>query len=137
MKIVEPIMGVARSNLPVATETVTIDAFAAGLPARTARRPDRVELILAANAIGGATAASSRSSRESRHRGEEQRILRGAGMALLHIGYERLLSAIHNEAMLERADRGPAARHAALRGPLVRRSALMLRDRCSAGSPRR
>ena len=48
-------------------------------------------------------------------------IYEAPGMALLHLAYERLLSAIHNENTLDAyVGAGQAARAAALRGPLVR-----------------
>jgi argininosuccinate synthase len=42
-----------------------------------------------------------RPDREPHHRGQEPRHLRGAGMALLFIGYERLVTGIHNEDTIE------------------------------------
>ena len=48
-------------------------------------------------------------------------IYEAPGMALLHIAYERLVNAIHNEdTHRELPRRGPPARPAAVRGPLVR-----------------
>ena len=82
MKIVEPIMGVAHWDPDVAieTETVTIE-FENGLPVAIngVDLVDPVELILAANTIGGRHGLGmSRPDREPRHRGEEPRHLRGA-----------------------------------------------------------
>ena len=64
-------------------------------------------------------------------------IYEAPGMALLHIAYERLLTAIHNEATLEQyAEHGPPPRTAPLRGPLVRPAgADAPRARSSAASP--
>jgi argininosuccinate synthase len=65
----------------------------------TARlRLDPVALVMEANTIGGRHGLGmSRPDREPHHRGQEPRHLRGPGMALLFIAYERLLNAIHNE----------------------------------------
>jgi argininosuccinate synthase len=56
-------------------------------------------------------------------------IYEAPGMALLHIGYERLLSAIHNEAMLERyAEEGRRLGRLLYEGRWFDVQALMLRD---------
>ena len=127
MKIVEPIMGVAHWDADVAIEPedVTI-AFERGLPVVDRRRrvDDPVELIMAANAIGGRHGLGmSRPDREPHHRSEEPRHLRGARHgAAAH----RLRAAAERDP--QRGDaralrrRRPAARPAALRGPLVRRA---------------
>jgi argininosuccinate synthase len=106
MKIVEPIMGVAHWDPGVAieTETVTI-AFESGLPVvlNGVSLTDPVELIKAANAIGGRHGLGTSDQIENRVIEAKSRgIYEAPGMALLHVGYERLLSAIHNEATLER-----------------------------------
>ena len=65
-------------------------------------------------------------------------IYEAPGMALLHIAYERLLTAIHNEATLERyADEGRRLGPAALRGPLVRRAGADAARRAAALGRRR
>jgi argininosuccinate synthase len=106
MKIVEPIMGVAHWDPGVAieTETVTI-AFESGLPVALngVALADPVELIAAANTIGGRHGLGTSDQIENRVIEAKSRgIYEAPGMALLHIAYERLLSAIHNEATLER-----------------------------------
>ena len=81
-----------------------------------------VELIRAANEVGGRHGLGMSDQIENRIIEAKSRgIYEAPGMALLHIAYERLLTAIHNEATLEQyADAGPPARAAALRGALVR-----------------
>jgi argininosuccinate synthase len=106
MKIVEPIMGVAHWDPAVAIEpeVVTI-AFEAGLPVALngVAIADPVELISTANTIGGRHGLGTSDQIENRVIEAKSRgIYEAPGMALLHIGYERLLSAIHNEATLER-----------------------------------
>ena len=64
---------------------------------------DPVELIRAANAIGGRHGLGMSDQIENRIIEAKSRgIYEAPGMALLHIAYERLLTAIHNEATLER-----------------------------------
>ena len=82
MKIVEPIMGVAHwdADVEIEPETVTI-AFERGLPVAIGgvEIDDPVELIRAANAIGGRHGLGMSDQIENRdHRGEEPRHLRGA-----------------------------------------------------------
>ncbi len=99
MRIVEPIMGVAHWNpdVEIAPETVTI-AFEDGLPVG-----DPVDVIREMNAIGGRHGLGMSDQIENRIIEAKSRgIYEAPGMALLHIAYERLLSAIHNEATLER-----------------------------------
>ncbi len=133
MKIVEPIMGVAHWDPVVAieTETVTI-AFEAGLPVALngVDLLDPVELIAAANAIGGRHGLGTSDQIENRVIEAKSRgIYEAPGMALLHIGYERLLSAIHNEATLERyAVDGRRLGRLLYEGRWFDVQALMLRD---------
>jgi len=62
-----------------------------------------VELVRAANEIGGRHGLGMSDQIENRVIEAKSRgIYEAPGMALLHIGYERLLTAIHNEATLER-----------------------------------
>jgi argininosuccinate synthase len=118
MKIVEPIMGVAHWDQSVAIEpeSVTIE-FARGVPVAIdgATIADPVELIRTANAVGGRHGLGMSDQIENRVIEAKSRgIYEAPGMALLHIAYERLLSAIHNEATLERyAEEG--RRHALTR----------------------
>ena len=99
MKIVEPIMGVAHWNpgVEIEPEIVTI-AFEDGFPVG-----DPVDVILEMNAIGGRHGLGMSDQIENRIIEAKSRgIYEAPGMALLHIAYERLLTAIHNEATLER-----------------------------------
>ncbi|HKI90805.1 MAG TPA: argininosuccinate synthase [Gaiellaceae bacterium] len=105
MKIVDPIMGVAHWNgADIQPETVTI-AFEEGTPVAIdgVRIADPVELIRTANAIGGRHGLGMSDQIENRVIEAKSRgIYEAPGMALLHIAYERLLTATHNEATLER-----------------------------------
>jgi argininosuccinate synthase len=133
MKIVEPIMGVAHWDPAVAIETepVTI-AFEAGLPVALngTALEDPVELIAAANAVGGRHGLGTSDQIENRVIEAKSRgIYEAPGMALLHIAYERLLSAIHNEATLERyAVDGRRLGRLLYEGRWFDVQALMLRD---------
>jgi argininosuccinate synthase len=101
LDIVEPIMGVAawRDEVEVATEEVAI-TFEAGRPVAINGQEftDAVALVLAANAIGGRHGLGISDQVENRIIEAKSRgIYEAPGMALLHIAYERLLNAIHNE----------------------------------------
>jgi argininosuccinate synthase len=99
MRIVEPIMGVAHwdPDVEIEPEIVTI-AFEDGLPAG-----DPVDVIREMNAVGGRHGLGMSDQIENRIIEAKSRgIYEAPGMALLHIAYERLLSAIHNEATIER-----------------------------------
>jgi argininosuccinate synthase len=133
MKIVEPIMGVAHWDpaVEIEPETVTV-AFARGLPVAINGRTinDPVELIRTANAIGGRHGLGMSDQIENRIIEAKSRgVYEAPGMALLHIAYERLLSAIHNEATLERyADEGRRLGRLLYEGRWFDVQALMLRD---------
>jgi argininosuccinate synthase len=104
MKIVEPIMGVAHWDADIEPELVTV-AFEQGVPVSIhgVEIADPVELIRAANAVGGRHGLGMSDQIENRIIEAKSRgIYEAPGMALLHIAYERLLTAIHNEATLER-----------------------------------
>jgi len=80
-------------------------AFEGGLPVRVGglESTDPVALIREANAIGGRHGLGMSDQIENRVIEAKSRgIYEAPGMALLHIAYERLLTAIHNEATLER-----------------------------------
>jgi len=101
LDIVEPIMGVAawREDVEVATEEVSV-RFEAGRPVAIngVAFSDAVALVLEANAIGGRHGLGASDQIENRIIEAKSRgIYEAPGMALLHIAYERLLSAIHNE----------------------------------------
>ncbi len=101
VEIVEPIMGVAswREDVEIVPETVTI-TFDAGRPVALNGEvfDDAVALVRAANAIGGRHGLGVSDQIENRIIEAKSRgIYEAPGMALLHIAYERLLTAIHNE----------------------------------------
>jgi argininosuccinate synthase len=126
MKIVEPIMGVAHWDpaVEIEPETVTI-RFENGLPVG-----DPVAVIQEMNAIGGRHGLGMSDQIENRIIEAKSRgIYEAPGMALLHIAYERLLSAIHNEATLERyAVDGRRLGRLLYEGRWFDTQALMLRD---------
>jgi len=100
-EIVEPIMGVKfwDESVEIAPEEVTI-AFEQGRPvAINGKRMDSAaDIIFAANEIGGRHGIGMSDQIENRIIEAKSRgIYEAPGMALLHIAYERLLSAIHNE----------------------------------------
>jgi argininosuccinate synthase len=101
IRIVNPIMGVAswREDVVVQPETVTV-RFEEGLPVALngASYGDPVQLLLDANAIGGRHGLGISDQIENRIIEAKSRgIYEAPGMALLFIGYERLLTGIHNE----------------------------------------
>jgi argininosuccinate synthase len=101
LDIVEPIMGVAawRDDVEVATEVVSV-RFEAGRPVAIngVEYADAVALVYEANAIGGRHGLGASDQIENRIIEAKSRgIYEAPGMALLHIAYERLLNAIHNE----------------------------------------
>ncbi len=102
MKIVEPIMGVAHWKKDVAIEPEVVELeFAEGVPVKIGGKtfPSIVELFLECNAIGGRHGLGMSDQIENRVIDAKSRgIYEAPGMALLHVAYERLLSAIHNEA---------------------------------------
>src|SRR6476646_9472538 len=106
IKIVEPIMGVAswRDAVVVQPEVVSIH-FEEGRPVALNGNTfeDEVALCSEANTIGGRHGLGMSDQIENRIIEAKSRgIYEAPGMALLHIAYERLLTAIHNEATLER-----------------------------------
>jgi argininosuccinate synthase len=125
-KIVEPIMGVAHwdPDVEIEPETVTIE-FEDGLPVG-----DTVEVIRWANEVGGRHGLGLSDQIENRVIEAKSRgIYEAPGMALLQIAYERLLTAIHNEATLERyADEGRRLGRLLYEGRWFDVQALMLRD---------
>jgi argininosuccinate synthase len=131
MKIVEPIMGVLPWADGIEPETVTV-AFERGVPVAVGdtETDDAVELIRAANAIGGRHGLGMSDQIENRIIEAKSRgVYEAPGMALLHIAYERLLSAIHNEGTLERyAVDGRRLGRLLYEGRWFDVQALMLRD---------
>ena len=105
MEIVEPIMGVAHwdQTVPIEPETVRV-RFHEGWPVALNGEEfgDRVELVLAANAIGGRHGLGMSDQIENRIIEAKSRgIYEAPGMALLFVAYERLVNAIHNEATID------------------------------------
>jgi argininosuccinate synthase len=103
--IVQPIMGVAswREDVDVKPETVSV-RFDEGRPVALNGRmfDDQVELMLEANAIGGRHGLGMSDQIENRIIEAKSRgIYEAPGMALLFIGYERLITGIHNEDTIE------------------------------------
>jgi argininosuccinate synthase len=131
MKIVEPIMGVAHWDEEIEPEIVTV-AFEHGVPVAIhgVEIADPVELIRAANGVGGRHGLGMSDQIENRIIEAKSRgIYEAPGMALLHIAYERLLTAIHNEATLERyAEEGRRLGRLLYEGRWFDPQALLLRE---------
>jgi argininosuccinate synthase len=105
MTIVEPIMGVAswRDDVAVKAETVTL-RYEEGRPIALNGTTfgDDVHLLLEANRIGGRHGLGMSDQIENRIIEAKSRgIYEAPGMALLFIGYERLVTGIHNEDTIE------------------------------------
>jgi argininosuccinate synthase len=105
MRIVQPIMGVAPWNpdAKIDAEEVTVE-LERGLPVglNGKRFESPLALFIEANQIGGRHGLGMSDQIENRVIEAKSRgIYEAPGMALLHLAYERLLSAIHNEATLE------------------------------------
>ncbi len=103
--IVEPIMGVAfwRDDVAVKREEVSV-AFEDGQPVSIngERFSDSLALFLRANEIGGRHGLGMCDQIENRIIEAKSRgIYEAPGMALLHLAYERLVTAIHNEDTIE------------------------------------
>ncbi|HZA49185.1 MAG TPA: argininosuccinate synthase, partial [Myxococcaceae bacterium] len=101
MTLVSPLMGVAfwKQEVKIAPETVTVE-FAQGTPvAINGRRFGSLyELFLEANATGGRHGLGMSDQIENRVIDAKSRgVYEAPGMALLHLVYDRLLSATHNE----------------------------------------
>jgi argininosuccinate synthase len=101
MRIVNPIMGVAfwKPDVTVAAEEVTVE-FDKGVPVRLNNKKfeSLFELFVEANRIGGRHGLGMSDQIENRVIDAKSRgIYEAPAMALLHLTYERLLSAVHNE----------------------------------------
>jgi argininosuccinate synthase len=131
--IVEPIMGVAswRDEVAVEPETVTM-RFEEGRPVALNGRSfdDQVDLLLEANAIGGRHGLGMSDQIENRIIEAKSRgIYEAPGMALLFIGYERLVTGIHNEDTIEQyRDHGRRLGRLLYQGRWFDPQALMLRE---------
>jgi argininosuccinate synthase len=105
MHIVKPIMGVAHwdQSAAIAPEDVTVE-FREGWPVALNGKQfsSQVELVHEANRIGGRHGLGMSDQIENRIIEAKSRgIYEAPGLALLHVAYERLLTAIHNENTLE------------------------------------
>jgi argininosuccinate synthase len=105
MRIVQPIMGVAnwKTGVAIAAEEVTVE-FEAGIPVALngQRFASIVDLFADANRIGGRHGLGMSDQIENRVIDAKSRgVYEAPGMALLHIAYERLISAVHNENTLD------------------------------------
>src|SRR3712207_6366658 len=101
VEIVQPIMGVRFWDpaVDIEPEDVTI-GFEQGRPVTINGKTfdSAVDLVLAANAIGGRHGLGMSDQIENRVIEAKSRgIYEAPGMALLHAAYERLVNAIHNE----------------------------------------
>ena len=101
LETVEPIMGVKfwDPSVEIATEDVAV-RFEAGRPVAINGEEftDAVALVMKANEIGGRHGLGMSDQIENRIIEAKSRgIYEAPGMALLHIAYERLLNAVHNE----------------------------------------
>ncbi|KQS60503.1 argininosuccinate synthase [Geodermatophilus sp. Leaf369] len=101
LEAVQPIMGVRfwDPEVEIATEDVTV-GFEQGRPVTIngARFDSDVDLVLEANAIGGRHGLGMSDQIENRIIEAKSRgVYEAPGMALLHVAYERLVNAIHNE----------------------------------------
>ena len=101
IEIVEPIMGVRFWDPAVAIETEDVTVrFERGRPVAIngTRYDDPVALVHEANAIGGRHGLGMSDQIENRIIEAKSRgIYEAPAMALLHITYERLVAAVHNE----------------------------------------
>jgi argininosuccinate synthase len=98
-------MGVAhwKPEVAIKAEEVTV-VFEQGMPVEIngKRYPSPYELFLEANRIGGRHGLGMSDQIENRVIDAKSRgVYEAPGMALLHVVYERLLSAIHNENTLD------------------------------------
>jgi argininosuccinate synthase len=105
MKIVEPIMGAAfwKPEVTIKPEEVSV-TFEEGQPVALngKRYENPVELVLAANALGGRHGLGMSDQIENRIIEAKSRgIYEAPAMALFFITYERLVTGIHNEGTLE------------------------------------
>jgi argininosuccinate synthase len=105
LHIVEPIMGVAhwKRDVKIEPETVKIE-LSRGQPVCIGgkRVSTAIDALLVANEVGGRHGLGTSDQIENRVIDAKSRgVYEAPGMALLHVAYERLLSAIHNENTLD------------------------------------
>jgi argininosuccinate synthase len=126
-------MGVAswREDVAVKAEDVTI-AFEEGVPVALngQRFGDAVSLMLEANRIGGRHGLGMSDQIENRIIEAKSRgIYEAPGMALLFVGYERLVTGVHNEDTIEQyRENGRRLGRLLYQGRWFDSQSLMLRD---------
>jgi argininosuccinate synthase len=105
MDIVEPIMGVAHWDPAVAVEPEVVSVrFDRGAPTHINGAPfsQPHELVQAANTVAGRHGLGMSDQIENRVIDAKSRgIYEAPGLALLHIAYERLITAVHNEETID------------------------------------
>jgi argininosuccinate synthase len=105
LHVVEPIMGIRHWDPAVVIEPELVRVrFDGGWPVALngVAFEDRVALVLEANAIGGRHGLGTSDQIENRIIEAKSRgIYEAPGMALLHLAFERLVNAIHNEATID------------------------------------
>ncbi len=133
MTIVQPIMGVPfwREDVVIRPEVVTV-RFEEGQPValKGVACGDPVELLLAANTIGGRHGLGMSDQIENRIIEAKSRgIYEAPGLALLFIAYERLITGIHNEDTIEQyRDHGRRLGRLLYQGRWFDPQAMMLRE---------
>jgi len=133
VRIVEPIMGVQfwRQDVSIKPEEVTIH-FDEGHPVALNGMAfnNSVELMLEANRIGGRHGLGMSDQIENRIIEAKSRgIYEAPGLALLFIGYERLVTGIHNEDTIEQyRDNGRRLGRLLYQGRWFDPQAMMLRE---------
>jgi len=131
MTIVSPIMGVPFWKGSITPEEVTI-SFDEGRPVALNGQTfaDPVALMLKANAIGGRHGLGMSDQIENRIIEAKSRgIYEAPGMALLFVGYERLVTGIHNEDTIEQyRDMGRRLGRLLYQGRWFDPQAMMLRE---------
>jgi len=133
IRIVQPIMGVPfwQDEVAIKAETVSI-RFEEGRPVALNGRTfaDAVALVMEANAIGGRHGLGMSDQIENRIIEAKSRgIYEAPGLALLFIGYERLVTGIHNEdTIAQYRDNGRLLGRLLYQGRWFDPQALMLRE---------
>src|SRR6188474_589541 len=133
VRIVEPIMGVPfwKQDVEIKPEEVTI-RYEEGMPVAINgfAYKNSVDLIVEANRIGGRHGLGMSDQIENRIIEAKSRgIYEAPGMALLFIGYERLVTGIHNEDTIEQyRDSGRRLGRLLYQGRWFDPQAIMLRE---------
>ncbi len=133
VRIVEPIMGVPfwKQDFEIKPEEVTV-RYEEGLPVAINgfAYKNSVDLIVEANRIGGRHGLGMSDQIENRIIEAKSRgIYEAPGMALLFIGYERLITGIHNEDTIEQyRDNGRRLGRLLYQGRWFDPQAMMLRE---------